>query len=240
MRDIVAVITARGGSVRVPRKNLRLLGGKPLIEWTIQAALESICSRVIVSTDCDKIKDISIKAGAEVPFKRPSKISKNIPSVLVTQHAIEFHEKQNNCHVNLAVTIQPTTPFLSSKNIDDAILMIQENKFIDSVFTAGPVQQRPEYMFAINEKTNIAENIFNNVLKGDITVSQNLKKLWHPNGGAYVTKRNTLFEYGSLIGENPGILKMSDLHSVDIDEEIDFIIANSIFEETKKNNNSPR
>ena len=71
-------------------------------------------------------------------------------------------------------------------------------------------------------------------------VSQNLKKLWHPNGGAYITKRKTLFEYGSLIGENPGILKMSDLHSVDIDEEIDFIIANSIFEETKKNNKSPR
>ena len=230
MGDIVAVITARGGSVRIPRKNIRLLGGKPLIEWSIKAALQSKCTRVIVSTDCEQIRDFSIKAGAEVPFKRPLDISKNIPSHLVTQHAIKFHENQKKCKVHLAVTIQPTTPFLSTKNINDAISMIEKNNFMDSVFTAGPVKQRPEYMFQLNKDTNIANNQFNKKLKGEITVSQNLTELWHPNGGAYVTKRETLFEYGSLIGKNPGILKMSDLNSIDIDEEIDFIFANSVLE----------
>ncbi len=228
MKEIVAVITARGGSVRVPKKNIRLLGGKPLIEWIINAALDSICTRVILSTDCDQIKDIALKAGAEVPFKRPADISKNIPSEKVTQHAIRFHENQKKCQVDLAVTLQPTTPFLTGKNINDAISMLQENNSMDSIFTAGPVQQRPEYFFQIDEKTKIAKNLLGHKLKGKITVSQNLSKIWHPNGGAYVTKRKTLFEYGSLIGKNPGILKMSELNSIDIDEEIDFLIANSI------------
>jgi len=165
MKEIVAIITARGGSVRVPKKNIRLLGGKPLIEWVIDAALKSICTRVIVSTDCNQIEDISLKAGADVPFKRPSNISGNIPSELVTQHAIKFHENQRKCHIDIAVTIQPTTPFLSARNINDAIILLEKNTNLDSVFTAGPVQQRPEYMYLIDEDKKNVINLLDKKLK---------------------------------------------------------------------------
>ena len=228
MKDIVAVITARGGSVRVPKKNIRLLGGKPLIVWVIEAAIKSNCTRVIVSTDSDEISNISISAGAEVPFKRPEEISKNIASELVTQHAIKFHEDEKDTKVDLAVTIQPTTPFLKTSDINNAIKMIKDNSSLDSVFTAAPIHQRPEWMFNIDEKSSIAENIFNKKIRGKLGISQNLPDIWHPNGGAYVTRRKTLFEMNTLIGDKPGILKMDNLNSVDIDEEIDFIIADSI------------
>ena len=235
MKNIIAVIHARGGSVRVPKKNIRDLGGKPLIEWTISAALKSNCTRVIVSTDCEDIASIARNAGADVPFKRPLEISEDVASELVTQHAIEFHEKQKNESIDLAVTIQPTTPFLSKENINEGIKTIEDNTVLDSAFTAGPVQQRPEWMFKIDRKSNIASSIFSKHIKGDLGVPQTLVPLWHPNGGAYFTKRNTLFKMGSLIGFKPGIVKMSFMNSVDIDEEIDFITAEAIAMHMNKN-----
>ena len=235
MNNILAVIPARGGSVRLPNKNIRDLGGKPLIYWTINAALESDCNRVLVSTDSEKIALISKDIGADVPFRRPENISGNIPSELVIKHAVNFHENEIGKIIDLVVTIQPTTPFLSSKDINKGIEMIKNNKFLDSAFTAGPVHQRPEWMFKIDPKTNIATNIFSNTIKGELGVSQTLPRLWHPNGGAYFTKRNTLLEKNCLIGHNPGIIEMDLMNSVDIDEEVDFMNAESVFKFKNKN-----
>ena len=83
-------------------------------------------------------------------------------------------------------------------------------------------------MFQINEKTNIASSFFSKHIQGDLGVSQNLPELWHPNGGAYFTKRKTLFEDNCLIGLNPGIIKMNFMNSIDIDEEVDFITAEAV------------
>ena len=228
--DYVAVIHARGGSVRVPKKNIRILGDIPLIGWTINAAIKSVCNRVIVSTDSKEIAEIAVGFGAEVPFVRPKNISEDVASELVTQHAINFHECEFKKKVKLAITIQPTTPFLTNFDINSCIELINKNKKLDSVFTAGPVTQRPEWMFTINEKSGEALKFGSQNIKGDLGISQRLPQLWHPNGGAYVTKRKILFENNCLIGNSPGIHKMNLLNSIDIDEEIDFLIAEKILE----------
>ena len=228
--DYVAVIHARGGSVRVPKKNIRFLGEVPLIAWSIKAAKKSICSRIIVSTDSYEIAKIARDYGAEVPFMRPKEISSDVPSELVTQHAIRFHENEVGKYIKIAITIQPTTPFLTSNDINEGINIMKRNEEIDSVFTAGPIVQRPEWMFSVDSKSDKAFKLSSQKIIGNQGVSQNLPELWHPNGGAYITSRETLFNQNALIGDKPGIHKMDLFSSVDIDEEIDFLIAEKIIQ----------
>lgn len=226
-KNVVAVIHARGGSVRVPLKNIRPLCGKPLIVWTIEAALNSNCERVIVSTDHDTIAEISMKAGADVPFRRPPDISKDVASELVTQHAVSFHENETGRTVDIAVTIQPTTPFLTANDINGCINMLMADNTLDSSFTAGPIHQRPEWMFH-RDGNGHARKYVDGLLQGDMGVSQLLPPLWHPNGGAYATRRHALFEKSLIISNPCGIQQMTDMASVDIDNEIDFVIAEAV------------
>ena len=223
----IAVIHARGGSVRVPLKNLRLLGGHPLIAWTIRAALMSSCSRVIVSTDHPEIAQVSKKYGAEVPFMRPEHLSSDVPSELVTQHALLFHDSQSSDISSHCITIQPTTPFITPEDIDQSLSLFNSSPLVDSVFSASPVVQRPEWMFYVDQNLQ-ASNFTCGSITGNKGVSQELPPLWHPNGGIYVTRRDVLFDLSRLIGEKPSVHSMSLERSVDIDEEFDFIIAEGV------------
>jgi N-acylneuraminate cytidylyltransferase/CMP-N,N'-diacetyllegionaminic acid synthase len=227
MGAIVAVVHARGGSVRVPLKNIRPLAGTPLVVWTIEAALASRCDRVIVSTDHDDIAQIARSVGAEVPFRRPVDISEDVASELVTQHAIAFHERETGKRVDLALTIQPTTPFLKGTDIDACIEMLQRNPDLKSVFTAGPIHERPEWMFLRDDRGR-ATKFLDGVLHGDAGISQTLPPLWIPNGGAYATRREVLFDEGIIIADPCGIHPMSEWASVDIDTEADFVYAEMI------------
>ena len=229
MGSIVAVIHARGGSVRVPLKNIRPLGGAPLVVWTIEAALASRCDRVIVSTDHDEIAAVARAAGADVPFRRPADISEDVASELVTQHAIAFHEHETGQRVEIAVTIQPTTPFLKASDIDGCIEMLEGDPELKSVFTAGPVHERPEWMF-LRDDHGHATKFLDGVLRGDTGISQTLPPLWHPNGGAYATRREVLFHENIIIAAPCGIHPMSEWASVDIDIEADFVYAEMIAE----------
>ena len=124
---IVAIIPARGGSVGVPLKNIRLLGGKPLINYTIEVAIESgVFDRVIVSTDHKDIAEISKAAGAEVPFVRPPDISEDVETELVLQHAVDFLEKTNYFPDAIAL-LQPTSPFRKAQTIRDAYKIFASN-----------------------------------------------------------------------------------------------------------------
>ena len=227
MGDVVAVIHARGGSVRVPLKNIRPLCGRPLIVWCIEAALASCCDRVIVSTDHEQIASVAREAGADVPFMRPSDISRDVASELVTQHAIGFHERERGAKVDIAFTIQPTTPFLTAADIDAAVSMLRNDSALDSVFTAGPIHERPEWMFHRDEMGG-ARKFIAGVIQGETGVCQTLPELWHPNGGGYATRREVLFVENLIIGRSAGIHRMSDLASVDIDNEVDFLIAEAV------------
>jgi len=122
-KNILAVITARGGSKGIPRKNIKKLGGKPLIIYTIDSVKKStLITDVIVSTDDEEIASVCREHGVEVPFVRPKELAQDdTPHLPVMQHAIDFMEKKNNMTYDIAVIFQPTSPFRTVDDIDGTI-----------------------------------------------------------------------------------------------------------------------
>lgn len=232
--NIIGVIHARGGSKRIPLKNIKLLNGKPLISYTVKAALGSRhLRRVIVSTDHPEIKRISLECGAEVPFIRPERLAEDCPSEWVTRHAVEFVEKEESKKVDIVVTIQPTTPFCMGEDIDACIDVLLLSDKLDSVFSAKAVQERPEWMFKMLDNDRV-ELFLGGQIKGEAGVSQNLPKLLIPNGAVFVTKRDTLLNDDIIISKKSGAYVMPLERSVDIDEPIDFRFAEFLAQETLK------
>ena len=131
---VIAIIPARGGSKGVTRKNIKCLGGKPLIAWTIQAATKSkIIDRVIVSTEDNEIADIAIEWGAEVPFMRPSELAQNdSPGMDPVFHALKLLP-----NYEWVFLLQPTSPLRSSKIIDSSIFKIKIAYCFD-LYELGP------------------------------------------------------------------------------------------------------
>ncbi len=233
--NIIGVIHARGGSKRIPLKNIRSLGEHPLVGYMIKAALKSrYLKRVIVSTDHDEIRSISQRYGAEVPFVRPASLAEDCPSEWVTQHSVEFVEEDEGRKVDIVVTMQPTTPFCSSADIDACIDMLIKDEDVKSVFSAKQVMERPEWMFRVWEN-NKAELFMKGEMKGERGIFQSLEKLVIPNGAVYATSRDTLFQEGVLISKRTGVYIMPMERSVDIDEEIDFLFADFLLRKGVRN-----
>ena len=231
--NVVAIIHARGGSKRIPQKNIRPLAGKPLVAYMIGAARSAkTINRVIVSSDHPEIIKISKEYGAEVPFVRPKDISEDVPSELVTQHAVRYLESEEKYTVDVAVTIQPTTPFCLPDDVDGCVSTLL-NSDADSVVSVTQVHQRPEWMYYIDE-SGYAHNLMDKEMRGDIGVSQSLKKLYIPNGGIYATRRQVLFEQNSIFGTNIKLWVMPPERSIDIDEPIDLEFADFIARKMQK------
>lgn len=230
--NVVGIIHARGGSKRIPLKNIKMLDGKPLVSYIIDAALHAkTVSRVIVSTDHPDIIRIAKERGAEAPFVRPADISEDVPSELVTQHAVRYLEENENYSVNVAVTMQPTTPFCLPEDIDGCVKMLIDSD-ADSVISVCGIHERPESMFG--EKDSYAVNFLGNIMKGEIGVSQSLPRLYTPNGGIYATRRETLFNQGSIFGSKIKLWVMPRERSIDIDDPIDFEFAEFLSKKNKQ------
>jgi CMP-N-acetylneuraminic acid synthetase len=157
-----------------------------------------------------------------VPFRRPAELAEDVPSELVTQHAVRFLEDQGY-RVDIAVTLQPTTPFIQAEDIDACV-----NKLVatgaDSVITVSPVRERPEWMVRLGEGERM-EPLMNHWWSGEEGISQNLPRLYVPNGGAYATRRDVLMLQNRIIGADARAVVMPLERSVDIDEPIDFALA---------------
>ncbi len=233
-QGILGVIHARGGSKRIPLKNMKLLAGRPLISYLVEAAMESrLLDRLIVSTDHPEIARIAREYGAEVPFVRPAELAEDVASELVTQHAVRFVEAEGYA-VQIALTMQPTTPFCSAEDIDACIQKMLETD-LDTVFTGCEVHERPEWMYRRDESSEGRVVPFTGrLVRGDAGISQKLPKLYIPNGAVWATRRAVLMEQGLITGPKAGIVVMSRERSVDIDEPIDFIVAEAIAAELLK------
>lgn len=232
---VLAVIHARGGSVRIPLKNLVDLVGKPLIYYIIKAVLGAkTIDRVIVSTDHDEIAKVSKELGAEVPFKRPSDLAEDVPSEQVTQHAVKYLEEKENYHPDIIVTLQPTSPFCKSQDIDDCVNKLIEIK-ADSVVTTSEVEQHPLWTMKVENERLIP--FMNQELDGEIGVSQNLKPVYIPNGAVHATTYDILMNKKSLYGKDIGHVIMPPERSLDIDTPFSLEIARVIMEKIKNENN---
>lgn len=218
---MIAIIPARGGSKGLPGKNIKLLNGKPLIAYTIEAALQSEkISRVIVNTDDTEIAKISEQFGAEVPFMRPAKLaSDTAKSIDVFLHTVDWLEKNENLLIDEIVVLQPTSPLRNTKHIDEAITLFKM-KNADSVISYCK-EDHPIFW----HKFLTEEGRFQEIFEGDYLKNrQDIKTTYHPNGAIYIIKTELLKNNQFYTDQSYAYL-MDKKKSVDIDSIDDFEFA---------------
>ncbi len=215
--NTVAIIPARGGSKGIPRKNIKELDRKSLISYVIENALKvGKLDRVIVSTEDKEIAEIAKKYGAEVPFIRPKELARDAtPTLPVLQHAVKYLEEEENYKPDIVVLLYATSPLVKPKRISEGIKMLKEGNF-DSVL--GVMEDRGHYWIETN---NGYERLYPKTLKN----RQFTKPLFKESGAIYICKREILMEKNTLVGGKIGFLKMNKKESIDIDDIIDFEIA---------------
>jgi len=221
--NVLGIIPARGGSKGVVGKNQKMLSDKPLIQYTIETALQSNLSDVIVSTDDENIAAISKALGIKVPFIRPSEFaSDNAESIDVAIHALNFMENLIKKRIDAVMLLQPTTPFRSIDDINNAIKLLSQHKDADSVISVVDVEgHHPARMKFINDGVLI-DPVF--CEKVENQNRQELDKMYIRNGAIYLTKSDIILNR-SYKGNKCMALLMPNSRSLNIDTETDFKLA---------------
>lgn len=224
---MLAVIPARGGSKGVPGKNIRKLAGKPLISYTIMAAIQSnVFEKVIVSTDSQEIAAIALSYGAEVPFLRPEKLSGDlISSDDVILHALRYYQKQGMEYGEVC-KLQPTSPLRNSKHLKDAYKLFREKK-ADFLISVCECEHSPLWAGIIGTDLSL-DNFLPEKTKR--ACRQELPTYYRLNGAIYMGKVERFIENKNFFGKNSIAFIMSQEKSVDIDSQIDFKLAELMME----------
>ena len=218
---VLGIIPARGGSKGVPRKNIRLLCGKPLIQYTAEAALASRrLSRVILSTEDEEIAEVGRGCGLEVPFLRPADLARDeTPTLPVVQHAVRWLE-DNGDRYDVICVLQPTNPLRRAEDIDDCIQLLEASG-ADAVITVLPVpaEFNPHWVYLPDEAGLLRLSTGET---DPMPRRQALPPAFHREGSVYVTRRNVLMEENSLYGSRLCGHLMSANQSINIDTEEDW------------------
>jgi len=223
----VAIITARAGSKSLPNKNIRELGGIPLLGWTIKALSKSkLVDNIILSTDSEQYFSIGSSFNEKLIFhKRPSPLAEDVPSELVIFDVIKTMKQYFKN--SLIVLVQPTTPFITHDDIDICIKKMIDNPNVNSCITVCTVSEHPEWQLV--NKDEFTDICVSGNLSGDISVRQNLKKRWIPNGGVYVFRREFLEKTGKIVDEEKILIhEMPKIRSIDINNKDDFTICEAL------------
>ena len=229
----IGLIPARGGSKRIPNKNIHLLCGKPLIAYTIEAALAAkSLDRVIISTDSQKIAETAKYYGAEVPFLRPLDISMDDTSDRpVMEHLIKWIEENENYCFDYLVYLRPTTPLKTSALIDNALKKIKNNTSFSGLRSVTKVEgvYHPFWMYKKNN--NLLEPFIDNI---DISLyyqRQLLPQCYRLNGVIDVVKKSIVISSETnLYGNNVGFYEIDEKYAVDIDNEFDMFLCEYILQ----------
>ena len=225
-KTFLAIIPARGGSKRLPRKNVLDLAGKPLIAWSIEAGLKSkYIDKVIVTSDDDEILGIAKQYGSET-IKRPNELA----SDTATSFDALKHTINNTNSYDYIILLQPTSPLRDFKHIDDAIELL-ESKKADAIVSVTQMDHSPLWSNTLPDNGNM-----NSFLRDDVknSRSQDLEKYYILNGAIYICKTDRLLDEKSFfIEDNIFAYLMDRKSSVDIDEEMDFILTECLINGTK-------
>lgn len=207
----LGLIPARGGSKGIIGKNIVPFCGKPLIAWTIEAALSSgVIDRLVVSTDDHKIADTAIRCGAEVPFMRPDDLATDsTPSCAVIDHATKALGLKGN-----VVLLQPTSPLRSAEDISNCVSLFLNRR--RTVISVTETKIHPSWLFGLDDGDRI---IASNVA----TQRQNGKPRYIPNGAVYVFDAATGLRFDNAVG-----YVMPADRSIDIDTPLDLVIAEAM------------
>ena len=218
---VLGLVPARGGSKGIPRKNIKLLAGKPLLQYTAEAALAaSRLSRVVLSTEDREIAELGARCGLDVPFLRPAELaSDETPTLPVVQHALLWLEAFGDRY-DAVCLLQPTSPLRLPEDIDGCVELL-ETKDADAVITIlkVPAEYNPHWVYfrgdggLLRLSTGEAD---------PIPRRQELPSAFHREGSVYVTRRKVVMEQSSLFGaRTAGYLVAAD-RSVNIDDSKDW------------------
>jgi N-acylneuraminate cytidylyltransferase len=217
-KTFLAIVPARGGSKRLPQKNILDLCGKPLVAYTIEAGLKSkYVDEVVVSSDNVDILRISQKLGTKT-INRPHALSSDTATTYdAVKHVVENMEKYN-----YVVLLQPTSPLRNEKHIDEAIELLEEKK-ADAIISVCEMEHSPLWSNTLPEDGNMGSFLSNKIINKR---SQDLEKYYRLNGAIYICSTDRLLENNSFfLKNNIFAYKMDRRSSIDIDEKIDFEFA---------------
>jgi CMP-N,N'-diacetyllegionaminic acid synthase len=230
---ILGIIPARGGSKGVPRKNIKLLNGKPLLQYTTEIALESqYLTDVILSSEDKQIITVAESLGIQVPFIRPSALADDqTPTIDVIIHALEWYGNQA-IFFDAVCLLQVTSPFRTVKFLDKAITKFM-NSGCDSLFSVQkvPHEYNPHWTFEVNPEGNLK------IATGEekiISRRQELPDAYHRDGSIYITKTEVLLQQHSLYGKSTSFIESSPEFHVNIDALADWEKAEQMIKNNQK------
>jgi len=226
-KNFLALIPARGGSKRLPGKNIRELCGEPLINWTIKSALNSkYIDEIIVSSDSDEILNIASSVDIKT-LNRPSHLAKDDSSTI----DVVLHSLQNLPKFDYVIVLQVTSPLRSSKNIDEAIELL-DRKNADAVISVCATSHPPFWSNILDDSQSMENFLPQNIINKR---SQDFEKYYRINGAIYICDTNIAKEHQTLFPKkNTFAYIMSRELSIDIDEEIDFLFCENYLRNTKR------
>jgi len=223
-KKVLALITARGGSRGVPRKNLRALAEKPLIAWTIEAALGSrFCDRVVLSSEDEEIISVAKSFGCDVPFVRPKNLAADdSSSVDVATHCIESLRES----YDYLVLLQPTSPMRTSADIDEALQYCLSNS-ASSCASVSDACKHPAWCFYLDQSSRLVPAMPRDEFASN---RQQLKAAYALNGALYIVETKWFMREQKFISDDTFGYLMPKDRSIDIDDEFDFWIAQQLMQ----------
>jgi N-acylneuraminate cytidylyltransferase len=223
-REVLAVIPARGGSRSIPRKNVKLFAGHPLLAYSIAAGLQSkSVTRVIASTDDDEIAEVARSYGAEVPFMRPAELAQDHTTDLpVFQHALDWLRREEKYVPEIVVQLRPTSPIRPLNCVDRAVEILLANAEADSVRGVVPSGQNPYKMWIIQDSGSMTPLVGDGPPEAYNRPRQELPPTYWQTGHVDVIRAGTISDQGSMSGRVILPLALDSKYAIDIDTPEDW------------------
>ena len=225
MVQALTIIPARGGSKGIPLKNIAPIGDKPLIEFTIRAALDArLPGRICLTTDHPAIRGLGLDLGIEAPFLRPSELAQDKSSTIsVIRHAVDWYREHEHFSPDFIVLLQPTCPFRSSQSIISAYQEITA-KGSNSLISVNKVSEHPcEYI------TRDSKGFRYVMEPPEQPGRQNFPEVYFINGAIYITRTSFFEKSGLLYDDSALTYVMERMEALDIDEPEDLVYANWLY-----------
>ena len=225
----LAIIPARAGSKRIPNKNLQLIGNKPLVQFTIEAAISSIGrSNILVSSNDAGVHKVARKLGLKKPFNRPSKLSTaKATTQSVVFHALQWYKKHKGFFPDNFILLQPTSPLRTADDIKRAVRQFIISKKKTLVSGCSPTQNPNDFLiknkFGKFKRLKILKD------KKKLNKRDQNSEIYFIDGGIYISNTNYFFNTGDIIGHDPEIFLTSRTHSIDIDTPLDLELARLVY-----------
>lgn len=237
---IMGIITARGGSKRVPRKNIKSFLGKPLLAWSIEVGKKAkVFDKFILTTEDKEIAKMGKKYGVEVPFMRPQELAQDSSTSYETvRHAVEWLRDNENYNPDWIILLEPSSPGRQSAHIKEVAKLISQNPKFDSLIGISEIPGHFSYLkqFQLNKNEALTRVNDSASMKNLILRNQDMPKSYYINSAIYAFKTSNLFDGDkSLWGNKTYGYVMDNKYSLDIDTPEDWLIAEIKMKQILKN-----